>query len=126
MACYRKWDRETVAFELRQLRRDGENLSSGDLQKQDPGLHAAAVRHFGNYSAALRAAKVDPDAVRHRRKWTRGDVVRELKRFKRRHGRLTTSALRRHDPGLYAALMREFHSISAARAALATRRRASK
>src|SRR5213596_6749 len=67
---YRKWDRNTVAFELRARVQDDEPLNSGAIQQDDSGLHAAAVRHFGSYDAALRAARVDPREVRRRRTWT--------------------------------------------------------
>src|SRR5436305_1303089 len=58
---YRKWDRDSVVYELRSRVSDGEALNSGAIQRDDSGLHAAAVRHFGSYDTALRAAKVDPD-----------------------------------------------------------------
>jgi hypothetical protein len=44
IACYRSWDKNTVAFEIRARAQADEPLSSGALQKEDPGLHAAAVR----------------------------------------------------------------------------------
>src|SRR5438874_3178880 len=59
---YRRWDRNSVAFELRSRAQDHEPLNSGSIQREDSGLHAAAVRHFGSYDRALSAAKVDPDA----------------------------------------------------------------
>ncbi len=68
---YRKWDRNTVAFELRSRASDDEPLNSGAIQQEDSGLHAAAVRHFGSFDDALRAARVDPTSVRRRRHWTK-------------------------------------------------------
>src|SRR2546421_3550222 len=47
VAMYRKWDRNSILFELRELAKDREPLNSGAIQRSDPGLHAAAVRHFG-------------------------------------------------------------------------------
>ncbi|HEY1683448.1 MAG TPA: hypothetical protein VGG19_01680 [Tepidisphaeraceae bacterium] len=61
---YRKWDRSSIVFELRQLHQAGEPLNSGALQKDDPGLHAAALRHFKTYDSALRAARIDPKKTR--------------------------------------------------------------
>src|SRR6185437_6593843 len=63
---YRKWDRDSVVYELRARASEQEPLNSGAIQHEDSGLHAAAVRHFGSYDAALRAAKVDPESVRRR------------------------------------------------------------
>ena len=55
---YRKWNRNTITAELKSRYRDGEQLNSGALQKDDPGLHAAAVRYFEMYDKALLAAKL--------------------------------------------------------------------
>ncbi len=68
VSLYRQWDRPTVAFELRERFVHEDSVSSGDLQKDDPALHAAAFRYFGSYDKALKAAKIDPADVRKRRK----------------------------------------------------------
>lgn len=65
---YQSWDKATIAYELRSRFGEDEPLSSGDLQKDDPALHAAAVRYFGTYEKALRAARVDPAKVRKRKR----------------------------------------------------------
>ena len=112
---YRRGDRNTVAFELRARATDDEPLNSGAIQRDDSGLHAAAVRHFGSYDAALRAAKVDPDAVRRRRAWSREDVLRSLKQAKRQGRHLADSTVRREDPALYGAAVRLFGTFTSAR-----------
>jgi hypothetical protein len=114
---YRRWDRNTVAFELRARAVDDEPLNSGAIQRDDSGLHAAAVRHFGSYDRALRAAKVDPDAVRRRRAWTQQEVIGALKTARREGGNLADSALRRENPALYGAAVRLFGTFTAAREA---------
>ena len=112
---YRRWDRNTVAFELRARSMDDEPLNSGTIQREDSGLHAAAVRHFGSYDRALRAAKVDPEAVRRRRAWTQHDVIAALKSAHRQGRHLADSAVRRDDPALYGAAVRIFGTFTAAR-----------
>ncbi|HYO11290.1 MAG TPA: hypothetical protein VER17_20160 [Tepidisphaeraceae bacterium] len=114
---YRRWDRNTVAFELRSRARDDEPLNSGAIQREDSGLHAAAVRHFGSYDRALRAAKVDPDAVRRRRAWSRQEVISSLKAARREGQHLADSAVRRQNPALYGAAVRLFGTFTAARTA---------
>src|SRR5216684_7931766 len=94
VAMYRRWDRDSILFELRGMARDREPLNSGALQKDDPGLHAAAVRHFGGYDAALRAARLEPTNYRQRRRWTKAQVLKELKSLYRSRKRPTTAALR--------------------------------
>jgi hypothetical protein len=114
---YRKWDKQTIVWELRARSRDHEPLNSGAIQREDPGLHAAAVRHFATYDAALRAAKLDPDKVRERRSWTKTEVVRGLKTAKKSGRHLSDSAIRKDDPALYGAAVRLFGSFTSARAA---------
>jgi hypothetical protein len=116
---YRKWDRNTVVFELKARATAGEALNSGALQAEDPGLHAAAVRHFGDYDKALRAAKVDPDSVRRRRTWTRAEVIAALKAIKKAGGNkpVTDGVVRNGHTALYGACVRLFGGFSAARAA---------
>jgi hypothetical protein len=112
---YRKWTKETIVSELKQRHRDHEPLNSGAIQKDDPGLHAAAVRHFSSYDGALRAAKVDPQKVRERRSWTREEVIRGLKQAHRSGKTLSDSAVRRDHPALYGAAVRIFGSFTNAR-----------
>lgn len=125
---YRKWDRNSIVFELKSRNQDGEALNSGALQQEDPGLHAAAVRHFGSYDSALRGAKVDPHRVRQRRSWTKADVVKALKAVAQRGKEITGSWLRRENPALYGASVRLFGSFTSARTAAKLRpaRRAGK
>jgi len=114
---YRKWTRKTIVFELRQRYRDHEPLNSGAIQRDEPGLHAAAVRHFGSYDEALRAAKLDPNKIRERRNWEKEDVLRGLKQAHKSGKPVSDSAVRRDLPALYGAAVRLFGSFTAARAA---------
>jgi hypothetical protein len=114
---YRKWGKESIVFELKGRYRDSETLNSGAVQKEDPGLHAAAVRHFGTYDNALRAAKVDPAKIRRRKRWTKEEIARQIKAFARKH-ELTDAALREHAPALYGAVLRLYKSVAGVRAAV--------
>jgi hypothetical protein len=114
---YRKWDRDTIIFALRGRAKDQEPLNSGAIQRDDPGLHAAAVRHFATYDEALRAARLDPERVRERRSWDKAAVVRGLRAAKRAGQHLSDSAIRRESPSLYGAAVRLFGSFTAAREA---------
>jgi hypothetical protein len=114
---YRKWTKDTIVSELKAKHRDGEPLNSGAIQKEDPGLHAAAVRHFAGYDEALKAAKVDPEKVRQRKIWNKAEVVRQLKAGKKAGNHVSDSAVRREQPALYGAAVRLFGSFTAARTA---------
>jgi len=120
---YRSWDRNSVLFDLRQRYRDRDALKSGSLQQEEPALHAAAVRHFGNYQKALRAAGIDPAGVRRRRSWDKAEVLRALKTLAKRRASLSDSAVRRKSPALHGAAARLFGTYTAARAAAGIDRR---
>jgi hypothetical protein len=117
VAQYRRWDRNTILFELKSLARDDESMNSGALQKEDPGLHAAAVRHFGDYDRALRAAGLEPARVRRRLRWKKQDVIKAIKSAARSGGSLSDSNVRRQFPALYGASIRLFGKFTAARRA---------
>jgi len=117
VARYRKWDRNSIVFELKSIAQSHEPLNSGAMQSEDPGLHAAAVRHFGSYDQAIRAAKLDPDAVRQRRAWTREAVIQGLKSARRAGQRLSDSYIRNNNSALYGAAVRLFGSFTKARKA---------
>jgi hypothetical protein len=114
---YRKWGKDAIVFELKGRHRDHTPMNSGAVQKDDPGLHAAAVRHFGSYDNALRAAKVDPAKIRRRQRWSKEEVSKQLKAFTKKHT-LTDAALRAHAPALYGAVLRFYKSVAGARDAV--------
>ncbi len=64
---YRRWNKNTIIYELKARAADQDDLNSGAVQREDPGLHAAALRYFGAYDEALRAARINPNKVRKRR-----------------------------------------------------------
>ena len=114
---YRRWTRKDIINELKSRAHDRRPLNSGSIQEEDPGLHAAAVRHFGSYDGALRAAKMDPSDVRRRRSWTRPQVISAIKTHHRQRKSLADSAVRRESPALYGAAVRLFGAFTAARGA---------
>lgn len=112
---YRRWDRTTIVSEIKARFREGDKLNSGSIQSDDPGLHAAAVRHFKTFDGALRAANIAPDDVRRRRNWTRAEILSTLKSLKKSGKALSDSAIRRQNAALYGAAVRQFGSFTAAR-----------
>jgi hypothetical protein len=122
---YRKWTADAVVSELRSRARDNEALNSGAIQVEDPGLHAAAIRHFGGYDAALRAARLDPARFRQRRRWDKPTVIAELASLGAGNGQPSAADLRKTHSALYGAATRLFGTFAAARAA-AGRKRAGK
>jgi hypothetical protein len=121
VARYRKWDRNEIIFELKSRAQESEPLNSGAIQKEDPGLHAAAVRHFGSYDRALKAAKLDPMKFRQRRAWNRSEVTRSLRAAQRAGKGMSDSSVRKDDPALYGAAVRLFGAFTKAREAAGIR-----
>lgn len=117
IARYRSWDRTEVVAELRELAADGERLSSGRMRREDPGLHAAAVRYFGSWPGALRRAGVSVEKARERRRWTAERVLAALRKRRRRGEGLSGTVVRREDPALYGAAVRYWGGFRAAREA---------
>lgn len=114
---YRKWDHGTIVAELKSCFADEESISSGAMQKSDPGLHAAALRYFKSYDRALLAAGVSPAKVRRRRSWNETEVIRALKAAKKKGKSLSSSSLREMDAGLFGAAVRLFGGLPKARSA---------
>lgn len=115
IARYRRWGPTEIIFELRQRRQDGQALNSGALQEEDPSLHAAAVRHYGSYDAALVAARLDPADIRQRRVWKKTEVISAIKLAHRNKQHLSDSSIRQHHPALYGAAVRLYGSFIRAR-----------
>ena len=115
VARYRKWDRNSIVFELKSRSQNEQPLNSGALQQEDPGLHAAAVRHFGSYDKALQAAKLNPADVRQRHTWTKPEVLKALRAASKEGKHLSDSSIRREDPALYGAAIRLFGTFTSAR-----------
>jgi hypothetical protein len=117
IARYRRWSKDSVVYELRSRWRDHDALNSGALQASDPGLHAACVRHFGSYDAALRAARLDPQKVRQRKSWQKSEVTKSLRAIGKAGSSVSDSSVRREHPALYGAAVRLFGSFTSARSA---------
>jgi len=114
---YRRWSKNDILFELRERWQSREPLNSGTIQAEEPGLHAAAVRYFGSYNHALRAARINPDAVRQRQAWTPAKITAALRSLGRRKRAMIHSQIRREHPALYGAAIRHFGSFAKARQA---------
>lgn len=112
---YRRWDRETVIFELRERRRDGESLSSGDLQKEEPALHGAATRLFGGHDAALRAAGFNAKETRLKQEMSKAAAIAKIKSAFVKGKPPSEEQFREKHRRAYRAVMRLFGTFAAAR-----------
>ena len=115
IARYRRWDKASIAAELKSRARNRRPVNSGALQADNPGLHAAAVRHFGAFDSALRAAGLDPLKFRRRRSWDKKQVLAAIKSAAKAGDNLADSRVRIDHPALYGAAIRLFGAFTTAR-----------
>ena len=101
----RAWDKRTIIKEIRAWHRRGRYLCH--VRVEYPALQAAAERHFGTWSQAVRAAGYAP-GPRAPRKWTPQRVIEEIKA--RYTPDISLPELRRRNPGLASAAQRRFGS----------------
>jgi hypothetical protein len=100
-----RWSKHLV---LQAIRLRGESgLPLSQVWREDTSLFGAAVRYFGSWEQAMRAAGMQPSP---RKRWSRDRVIRELQHWQRH----STKSLRQADAKLAAAAARLFGSLDAA------------
>jgi hypothetical protein len=94
-----KWrDAEQVCRKLNDLHRREVPLWDRALRKHSPKLHAAIVRCFPSYRAAIEAAGMDYKKIRRHQHWDRCDVLDALDQ-RRRQGKPLNCKAVEHDNG---------------------------
>lgn len=100
-----KWTRKGILDLIRQRRRKRLDLRPGFIKKEHAGAFNAAVREFGGWYPAIRAAGIkDFDEV-NLRKWDIASLVTAIRRF---GPHATTTDVARKDPGLVSAAQYHF------------------
>jgi hypothetical protein len=102
----KEWSLERVVNELRQLHAGGQTLTYGALRAAGfSDLVAAAERHVGSFSRAVRLAGIEPSAPR----WTPMRVLAEIRRLHRDGASLNSQQMRGGGlSGLVAAARKHF------------------
>jgi len=124
----RRWSRELILERIRELRRQGCDLTPSQVGAQQGALVSAAERYFGNWSAAVRAAGVDYEKVRESgrrrrseriRVWSCDKIIAEIRRLHRAGEDLSWAVMERKYQPLCAAAVKRcyFGSWAAALAA---------
>ena len=109
-----RWDKARIVSGLRECLASGMALNAETLCKSNRPLYRAAASHFASYSAALRAAGVDPEAVRRKRHWSRPSIIKALRERRAAGLALNAQAVSTTDQGLYQAAHAYFESYDAA------------
>lgn len=106
-----KWNRTIVISRIRELLATGEKLNSNHIQMHHRALYASAIRYFGSWSKAIKAAGYDYSrirAVRKFRSWTKSKIISAIKTRHRKGLPINTLAIYHEDRGLYSAIRRHF------------------
>jgi len=109
-----KWDKARILAGLRECRAGGVALNADALCKSHRSLYKAAQYHFASYSAALRAAGIDPQMVRKKRQWSPPSIIAALRERRAKGLALNAQVVNTTDQGLYQAACAYFGSYDAA------------
>lgn len=110
----RLWTPERILGEILRRARDGAALNLSAVGRERPLLVWEAVRHFGSWKRALRAAGLDPERFALRRRWTSETLLGELRRLHAGGIPLTGPACDRQVRGISQAARRLFGTWRAA------------
>ena len=80
-------NRESVIRAILRRERDGLPLNCEAVKRVSMPMYGGAVRHFGSWRNALRAAGIDVAAVERRTEWDQAKIISRLRRLCRRGGR---------------------------------------
>jgi hypothetical protein len=74
-----RWTKESIAEEIRKMAQEGVDLSYSNVVIHHLPLMRAAMRYFGSWRDAVRAAGIDYDKVRKYRSWSRQRIIERIR-----------------------------------------------
>ncbi len=98
--------KDEVVRGLLQRELNGLSLCTSALRVQDLPLYVAAIRTFGFWGDALRAAGIDPESVSGRRVWSAERVLRRIRELEREGVAINAQSVRKIDQGTIQAARR--------------------
>lgn len=96
-----KWTKETVSQDIINLERNGENLSSSNMQINHMSLFQAGCRIYGSWKNAVNSSGVDYNRYRKQKEWTSERVNEEIKKFHLDNGKATAGLVSKKYGSLY-------------------------
>jgi hypothetical protein len=107
-----RWTRARIIEEMQRRHEEGKSLRRSEILRKEPRFKRfcyAANNQFGNWSKALRAAKLNPDVIRNRDGlWPRERVLAGIRSRYEKGKLLNTDLMLREDLPLHAAGRRHF------------------
>jgi hypothetical protein len=83
MKSHRKWSSTDILRTLRQLHRQGFDLSYNALARTHQAVVSAAAYYFGSYRKAVVQAGFDYDQIRRKPKWSEDKIVAVIRKLRR-------------------------------------------
>ena len=108
---YRKWSKEAIIDEIRDLHARGVDLSFRAMAlSQHNSMVYAAIRpkYFGSWKDALEAAGLESEEIYRYRSWEEGDILEEIRRLKSEGADLSSKAMDESSNRLIATARRRF------------------
>jgi hypothetical protein len=113
-----RWTRSHIVAEIKSRHQEGKTLRRTEMLRKEPEMHRfcyATLHHFQTWGKALRAAGLNPSAIRNRdARWPRERVLKEIRRRFEQGKFLNTDLMLRDCLPLHAAGRRYFGTWKAA------------
>jgi hypothetical protein len=93
-------NRESIIGVILRREHDGLPINCEAIKEASMPLYCGAVRHFGSWRNALRAAGIDVPRVEHRREWNKAKIITTLRALCRQGLSLRQRDVYRRDSGL--------------------------
>lgn len=119
---YESWDKAKVIRRIKERAKAGQGLNSKTMQEEDCKLFNAALKRFSGWEEALRAARINPERVYRRRRWSQDIIKKEIRQLWRKKTNLAAPYMRERHSALYSAACKYFGSWTAARSACGVRK----
>jgi hypothetical protein len=110
---YKTWTRDRILDRIRELHKQGQDLSWRHVSTEvDPQLAAAATKrkHFGSWRSAIEAAGLTYGDIRRYREWDEKAVIDRLKELHAEGRELNAKSIEEYDITLITAARRRFDS----------------
>lgn len=104
------WSKEIIIRKITELHGNKEQLNNHHIKLNHSILYTVSCQYFGSWKAAVEAAGISYDSVRHatHRKWSKDAVVKEILRRRNIGLSLSGTVVQIEDSGLYDAAMLHF------------------
>jgi hypothetical protein len=114
---YEAWSKKKIVSQIRARNKAKEPLNSKAMQDDSPRLFNAALNYFGAWEAALRAARISPDRVYLRRRWSKEAIIKDITALYKAGEPMGATFMRRSHSALYSAACKYFGAWTTARLA---------